>query len=484
MKRFLFGFVALSLMVLAACSGDSQPTSPIVTPPPDDGGNGTGFSGTLLAPAGGDVANTLVTACLIVDGACDQAGSRQVTVAQVGPSAAFSLEGLGAGQYAIIAYKDTNANGSFGDAEDYQGFYTLDGQTPAQIAPPMSGLTIQMATIGGVAPSPPDGGGSGNLSGTVNAPAGGDVAQTAVVACFLEAGQCNGNSPNTQSVVISTTGATGDFAVSSLAAGQYIVAALKDIDNNGSFADPVDYFGCHGDGVSCAIVTPPQTGLSIQLSAEEGGTDPGTGGAGAITGTIILPGSRNVSSTEARSEVSLSQRVLDQVAFPAQASPQDRQTPTRRFVPGDVIVKFRSEVQPQSLSVQGMTLQRRQTLGAATDVAALYHAPGLDERGTSALIESLNARPDVLYAEPNAILQALKVPNDEFYPFQWHYEAMNLPAAWDITDGTGSDVTVAVIDSGLLPHPICKPRSSAVTTSFQTPSMGLTVTATTPTPPT
>ena len=456
MKRFLFGFVAFSLVVLAACSGDPESTSPIVTPPPDDGGSSTGFSGTILAPAGGDVANTVVTACLIVNSTCDQTGSRQITVAQAGPSAAFNLDGLQAGQYAIIAYKDTNGNGSFGDAQDYQGFYTLDGQTPAQIEPPTGGLTVQMATVGGVAPQPP-GGGSGDLTGTVLAPAGGDVAQTVVVACFLEAGQCDGNSPNTQSVTISTPGATGSFTVSGLATGQYIVGALKDTDNNGSFADPVDYFGCYGDGTDCAVVTPPQSGLDIQMTVEEGATDPGTGGAGSITGTIIFPGSRGASAV--RSEVSVSERVLDQVAFPTQARPQDRQTPTGRFVPGDVIVKFRSDARRQSLSVQGTTLQRRQTLGATTSAgtgagaAALYHAPGLDERGTAALIESLNARPDVLYAEPNVILQALKVPNDEFYPFQWHYEAMNLPAAWDITDGTGSDVTVAVIDSGSLPHP-------------------------------
>ena len=84
MKRFLFGFVALSLVFLAACSGgETDPTAPIVTPPPG-GGSGTGFSGTVLAPIGGDVANTLITACLVVNGGCDQAGSRQVTVAQAG----------------------------------------------------------------------------------------------------------------------------------------------------------------------------------------------------------------------------------------------------------------------------------------------------------------------------------------------------------------------------------------------------------------
>jgi hypothetical protein len=24
------------------------------------------------------------------------------------------------------------------------------------------------------------------------------------------------------------------------------------------------------------------------------------------------------------------------------------------------------------------------------------------------------------------------VPDDEFYPFQWHYDQINLPQAWDV----------------------------------------------------
>ncbi|PNY82931.1 subtilisin-like serine protease [Deinococcus koreensis] len=48
-------------------------------------------------------------------------------------------------------------------------------------------------------------------------------------------------------------------------------------------------------------------------------------------------------------------------------------------------------------------------------------------------------------------MHAMKTPNDTFYPVQWGAQAMNLPAAWDIT--TGSAVTVAVVDSGIVAHP-------------------------------
>src|SRR5205823_4685517 len=50
---------------------------------------------------------------------------------------------------------------------------------------------------------------------------------------------------------------------------------------------------------------------------------------------------------------------------------------------------------------------------------------------------------------------AMVVPNDTMYGQQWHYfEArggINLPPAWDVTTGSAS-LTVAVVDSGVVPH--------------------------------
>ena len=54
----------------------------------------------------------------------------------------------------------------------------------------------------------------------------------------------------------------------------------------------------------------------------------------------------------------------------------------------------------------------------------------------------------MVYAHPNYLLEAYAEPNDPLYERQWHYEAINLPAAWDRTTGY-ADVTVAVVDSGI-----------------------------------
>jgi serine protease len=66
-------------------------------------------------------------------------------------------------------------------------------------------------------------------------------------------------------------------------------------------------------------------------------------------------------------------------------------------------------------------------------------------------IKALRQRADVQSADPNYIVKASKTPNDQHYPLQWHYPLINLPQAWDVTNGTsaGGEVVVAVIDTGV-----------------------------------
>jgi serine protease len=69
-----------------------------------------------------------------------------------------------------------------------------------------------------------------------------------------------------------------------------------------------------------------------------------------------------------------------------------------------------------------------------------------------ALAAQVTALPQVAYAQPNYIRYPLKTPNDEYYQYQWHYDPqhLNLPAAWDLEDGTSRPVVVAVVDTGAL----------------------------------
>jgi len=90
--------------------------------------------------------------------------------------------------------------------------------------------------------------------------------------------------------------------------------------------------------------------------------------------------------------------------------------------------------------------------------AELIEVGGKPASGEAALkiMQAFARNPDVEYVEPDAIMTIAQFnPNDPSYPSQWHYfeatAGMRLPNAWTI--GTGSGVTVAVLDTGSAPHP-------------------------------
>lgn len=129
--------------------------------------------------------------------------------------------------------------------------------------------------------------------------------------------------------------------------------------------------------------------------------------------------------------------------------------PRAPFVDGELIVKFKPQVSLQSLSrlsVAGIALQQVRPLGM--ERTYLYRA-NLNRADTLAVLRALESRSDVEYAQPNYILSAQATPNDPQYLNQrWHYEAINLPGAWEIETGASSPVTVAVIDGGVVAgHP-------------------------------
>jgi len=53
-----------------------------------------------------------------------------------------------------------------------------------------------------------------------------------------------------------------------------------------------------------------------------------------------------------------------------------------------------------------------------------------------------------LKAGLNYLARASKTPNDGYYPYQWHFPAVQSEQAWDITTGAG--VKVAVLDTGIV----------------------------------
>lgn len=75
-----------------------------------------------------------------------------------------------------------------------------------------------------------------------------------------------------------------------------------------------------------------------------------------------------------------------------------------------------------------------------------------------AIAARLAADSDVEYAEADQMMQPTAAPNDAEYVNQWGYfppqpglMGANLPGAWDVTTGS-ANLTIAVIDTGILPH--------------------------------
>jgi serine protease len=80
-------------------------------------------------------------------------------------------------------------------------------------------------------------------------------------------------------------------------------------------------------------------------------------------------------------------------------------------------------------------------------------AQASDKHATLLAMKALRRDYAIANAQLNYRIRPRSVPNDPFYPLQWHYPMIELPAAWDFTTGDPG-VTVAVIDTGILAqHP-------------------------------
>lgn len=67
-----------------------------------------------------------------------------------------------------------------------------------------------------------------------------------------------------------------------------------------------------------------------------------------------------------------------------------------------------------------------------------------------ATLTALRLEPGVRYAQPESVVRAFRVPDDEFWPTQWSPRKTRAELAWDVTTGS-SQVVVAVVDTGVDP---------------------------------
>src|SRR2546426_8266662 len=132
--------------------------------------------------------------------------------------------------------------------------------------------------------------------------------------------------------------------------------------------------------------------------------------------------------------------------------------PTPRHAPDTILVRFKASALPadQALVHALVGAHAYKSFRIVEGLQAVRIPPGMRVKDA---IEFYRRRPDVLYAEPNWIVDAQVVPSDPSFSSLWGLNTtgqnggipdadIDAPEAWDITTGS-SDVVVAVIDTGI-----------------------------------
>ena len=102
-------------------------------------------------------------------------------------------------------------------------------------------------------------------------------------------------------------------------------------------------------------------------------------------------------------------------------------------------------------SRDAVRLQRQRSIATGAELLRMEPA---DRGRLQQVITTLRADPEVEYVEEDRLMQPLFTPNDSRYNEQWQYfdntGGLRMTNAWD--SATGSNVVVAVIDTGYLAH--------------------------------
>ncbi len=247
------------------------------------GGEGT-LSGTVTAPQGKDVENTIMYACFVEGEQCNNDKSVGVIIRQSGQSASYQFENLSEGQYVVFADKDVDLDKKLFGPGDYSGCYTTDNQNCSIVNLGSSGLDIQMTIIPGGSDNPDQPGTGNTISGTVTAPAGQDLKGAVVFACTPEA--CNWG------LTLQESGSSLPFAITDVPAGDYFVFLQKDNNGNGNI-DAGDLVGCVGGSLitkTCSPVKSPSQNQNITAEVfTSGGSLQSQGIYGLMTPRFFSP---------------------------------------------------------------------------------------------------------------------------------------------------------------------------------------------------
>lgn len=118
-------------------------------------------------------------------------------------------------------------------------------------------------------------------------------------------------------------------------------------------------------------------------------------------------------------------------------------------IPGEITVMFQTNVSQSE--IDDLLLRTESHIDYTSPYLGFHRVIIPVTRSVREMVELFNKEGIVQFSEPNVVAHAFWNPNDEFFPYQWHFDSnhLNMPAAWDIQAGGNQSVIVAVIDSGV-----------------------------------
>ncbi|MFO0029873.1 MAG: S8 family serine peptidase [Pseudomonadota bacterium] len=269
------------------------------------------------------------------------------------------------------------------------------------------------------------------------------------------------------------TGRTGDrFAASTdvfdayrlnLAQGQALTLAVSDWNPGAQTSVDLDLLLYRAGDPSTPVASALGTGPTEVINV-------GQSGSYDVVVTAVAGASNYVLSTATSAPRALTGAMAleyamraDEVVVDFDAPPGDPVPPERRAAGLGMKARGGGGGMPALLQVTDRSKALGRLAKSPDPLAAAGWGLSVAARAhwdTIRIVKGLRARPDVLASDPNyeMALRSVRTPNDPGYPFQWHYDQINLPQAWNLATGS-RNVVAAVIDSGVgnllsgSPHP-------------------------------
>jgi uncharacterized membrane protein YgcG len=244
------------------------------------------ISGTVFARSGSSVQDVVVIACLIlkVEDGCDDAGSKPVQPGGNGSSIKYSIPGLAANDYLMLAWRDLNNNQELDDGDEL-GVYQKSGK-PSLVQPPAQKIDLRLVAFNGdleailsqadetpAQPSnppaqtnPPANTGLA-LSGSLKALSGSSLDGAIVIAGVWENGKYNQDKSKALK-----PGPNGKFSITGLEKRPYVLFAWRDLDGDQDITagDEVAPFKPGGKFV---LATPPLANITLQFEQGDSSLD-------------------------------------------------------------------------------------------------------------------------------------------------------------------------------------------------------------------